>query len=351
MGVTEHIIGTLEAFGLDRAYQRENLSGCAMDDQYIRLNVSDHLSNIFVNDYHITWDPADRIELIIKDSNSNEKQSFIESVTDTIQSTMKLLSYGKPHMDLLNEAHLSDHFLIPKLFKSMKFVGHCSSVLQSFSSDFKGIESTLEKMNTLESIYLQEAILNMDFILDFLMMRDIMSHITICSKSVQRGCVLPWMFPEIIYSTIQTLTCFKDSLVLSNLQSSSLLNKELFSNFFQCHEIVINKEYKNCPLTILPVSTARTRSRIENSDENSGSSDKFLINKIGMYLEYISKLSQNIEKRFYCGTFDVCINMGKLLNFNWLIYPQFLRPWVCDRYLRLDFGKLFYFIGNNSFCS
>ena len=85
LGVTEHIIGTLEAFGLDRAYQRDNLSGCAMDDQYIRLNVSDHLSDIFVNNYHITWDPAHRIELTIKDSNSNEKQSFIESVTDTMK--------------------------------------------------------------------------------------------------------------------------------------------------------------------------------------------------------------------------------------------------------------------------
>ena len=163
----------------------------------------------------------------------------------------------------LNEAHLSDHFLIPKLSKSMKFVGHCSSVLQSFSSDFKGIVSTPEKMNALESISLQEAILNMDFILDVLIMKDIMSHFTICSKSVQRGCVF-------IYSTIQTLTCLKDSFVLSNLQSSSLLNKQPFSNFLQCHEIVINKEYKNCALTILPVSTARTRNRTENSDENSG---------------------------------------------------------------------------------
>ena len=48
---------------------------------------------------YITWDPAHRIELTIKDSNSNEKQYFIESVTDTIQSTMKLLSYGKQYMD------------------------------------------------------------------------------------------------------------------------------------------------------------------------------------------------------------------------------------------------------------
>ena len=44
-----------------------------------------------------------------------------------------------------------------------------------------------------------------------------------------------------------------------------------------------------------------------------------------MYLEYISKPLQNIEKRFYCGTFHVYINMGKLLKFNWLIYPS-----TCD---------------------
>ena len=58
--VTGYIIGTLEAFGLDSAYQRDNVSGCAMDGQYIRLNVLNHLINIFINDYHVTWDPAHR---------------------------------------------------------------------------------------------------------------------------------------------------------------------------------------------------------------------------------------------------------------------------------------------------
>ena len=57
LGVTKHIVGTIKAFGLDRPYQRDNLSGCAMDGQYIHLNCSDHLSNIFLNDYHVTWDP------------------------------------------------------------------------------------------------------------------------------------------------------------------------------------------------------------------------------------------------------------------------------------------------------
>ena len=30
-GITDHIIHTLERFGLNSIYQRENLSGCAME--------------------------------------------------------------------------------------------------------------------------------------------------------------------------------------------------------------------------------------------------------------------------------------------------------------------------------
>ena len=82
-----------------------------MDGQYIHLNCPDHLSNIFLNDYRVTWDPAHRIELCIKDynSSSNEKQSFVEITSDIIQSIMKLLSYGKPYMELLNDGQLSHH--------------------------------------------------------------------------------------------------------------------------------------------------------------------------------------------------------------------------------------------------
>ena len=106
-------------------HQREYLSGCAMDGQYIHLDFSDHLQNVLLKDYHVTWDPAHRIELSIKDSTSDKGQSFIENTSDTVQSIMKLLSYGKPHMELLNTDLLSNHFLTPKSFKSMKFVGHC----------------------------------------------------------------------------------------------------------------------------------------------------------------------------------------------------------------------------------
>ena len=37
---------------------------------------------------------------------------------------------------------------------------------------------------------------------------------------------------------------------------------------------------------------------------------------------------KNIDDRFYSGsgTFEVCKNMGKLFNFNWLIYPRICEP-------------------------
>ena len=147
LGVTEHVI---ETFGIDRSDQRDNLSGCAMDGQYIHLNFSGHLSNILLKEYHLTWDPAHRIELSINDSSSkpNESQTFVEVTCNTIQSIMTQMSYGKPYRALLDDTPLIDHFLTPKIFKSMKFVGHCTSVLKSFTSNFKGIISTLERMNT-----------------------------------------------------------------------------------------------------------------------------------------------------------------------------------------------------------
>ena len=180
----------------------------------------------------VTWD---RIELSISDSCSkpNESQTFVEVTCNTIQSIMTqmsygqmsygqmsygqmsygqmsyglmsygLMSYGKPYRALLDDTSLIHHFLTPKIFKSMKFVGHCISVLKSFTSNFKGIISTLE------TIALQQKILSLSFILDYLVMCDIMHHLTYCSKSVQRECTFPWMFIESIYSLLNKLNVVK----------------------------------------------------------------------------------------------------------------------------------------------
>ena len=67
----------------------------------------------------------------------------------------------------------------------MKFVGHCSYVIKSFGSNFASIVSTLEKLNTLETEALLETTLSLYFLLYYLFMSDIMSHLTNCSKTVQ----------------------------------------------------------------------------------------------------------------------------------------------------------------------
>lgn len=83
-----------------------------------------------------------------------KKQYFTEKVVDTIQSTIKLFSCGKPIMEFLSQGDI--YFLTPKIFKSMKFIGHCSSITKSFASNFASTVSTIGKLNNPEKEALQK---------------------------------------------------------------------------------------------------------------------------------------------------------------------------------------------------
>ena len=85
-GIASHIFATLDSFSISEIYQRNHIAGCAMDGQYIKLNVAKHLKDIFVKDFHLTWDPAHVIELSIKDCKSKEEQpqNFIEHTSEII---------------------------------------------------------------------------------------------------------------------------------------------------------------------------------------------------------------------------------------------------------------------------
>lgn len=179
----------------------------------------------------------------------------------------------------------------------MKFVGHCTSVLKCFSSDFKSIVSTLTTLGTDECLALQEKILRIDFVFDFLFMCDIMFHLTICSKSVQTSFALPWEFPKAIDSLIDTLNASLDNLSVAsvaNLQSTSLLDSKLFPNLCNSYEILNKKEYQECPLVDLPISTARTRSKFVDFD-----SDDFFNNSIFKYQSYICELKKTLRLDLY----------------------------------------------------
>ena len=64
-------------------------------------------------------------------------------------------------MELLNTDLISEHFLTLKIFKSMKFVSHCSSILKVFHLIFKESYLLFKKTNTPETDALQETILSL----------------------------------------------------------------------------------------------------------------------------------------------------------------------------------------------
>ena len=127
--------------------------------------------------------------------------------------------------------------------------------MKSFKSNFGEIASTLEKLATPEGNALQETILNLDFVMDYLFMSDVMSHLTSCSKIMQQGHALPWVYPETVDWTLDTLASMKDGPILTNLQNNGPLNQGLFPDFFQCPEIVTSKQYNGCPLLNILIST------------------------------------------------------------------------------------------------
>ena len=167
-------------------------------------------------------------------------------------------------------------------------------------------------MDQKQCIGLQEAIMRVEFILNYLLMSDIMFHLSICSKLVQRSSTLPWMFPNAVYSLQQTLNACRDNLTVQNLQSPSLLNSIMFPKFANCYKIISKKEFKGCQLIDVPINTARTRSR----SVVAITSVEFMNAIINKYQEYIEGLQKKLENRFASGTYQICKSMGNLFDFN-----------------------------------
>ena len=142
--------------------------------------------------------------------------------------------------------------------------------MKSFRLNFASIVSTQVKLNTPQTEDLQEAILSLKFILDYLFMSDVVSHLTNCSKTVQQSSNILWIYPKTIDWTIATLKSVKDNLkckdhpktidwtiatlksVKDNLKCKDLVtmsnNKGLFLIFFISPEIISSRQFKRCPL-------------------------------------------------------------------------------------------------------
>ena len=79
-------------------------------------------------------------------------------------------------MEFLSQGDIYYHFLTPKIFKFMKFIGHCSSVTKSFASNFASTVSAIGKLNNPETEALQKTIFSLDFILVYLFMSGVTSQ-------------------------------------------------------------------------------------------------------------------------------------------------------------------------------
>ena len=67
------------------------------------------------------------------------------------------------------------------------------------------------------------------------------------------------------------------------------------------------KEYQECPLMDIPISTARTGSKVVDFE-----SDTYVNNTIKTYKSYICELKNNIELRFI--TYITSYKVGKSLE-------------------------------------
>ena len=307
-GISQHITDSFLGFGLPLSFQRKQASGMAMDGQYTKLNVEKHVSEILDVDINLSWDPAHRVEKLYSDS----EDIFVTNVTSAIHSIMKNVSHGKNYETLLEFKDLSDTFLEPKIFKSMKFISHSLKIFETFDSDFKSLVATLEHV---EDSDLRDKVLKLNFILDYLFLFDICKHLTKCSKWVQVTKNLPWNYPHSINNLNSNLISMKDNLKECQVQlfneTFQPLNTILFPKFSEFPKIISKREYKGIPPPDVPVSSIQTRSiskyLTRGSKSNSNATDNdidpiytMMNDRFNVYIDYISKLKESLDKRFSC---------------------------------------------------
>ena len=183
------------------------------------------------------------------------------------------------YLSKIGPENISDHFLAPIIFKSMKFVGYCPSVIKSLGLHFVSIDYPWNRGSPIKKFESRFHV-GLSF------------HIR-CYVSIYPG---------------------EDLGSMSN-------NKILFSNFFISPEIGSLRQFKGCLLLDPSITATLTRQR------RAAANLKLWPLLIKQKCTLITSLSLwNILINA-----DVCITIEKLLNFNWLLHPNCcLHSYVID---------------------
>lgn len=187
-GLSSSILNTLGKFGLDAQYVRQHLAGLAVDGQYIKLGVADHIkSELNLTNVLASWDMMHRIELMEKNS---EMPNILNKAHNLILECMKEFSHELKYENLVNISIDFEQFLYqPKLFKTMKFASYSMEVFTTFIHNYKLFVCACEK--DMDLFTLRDKLLNKATVFHILLLTDLYNILSTFSKCVQSGEILP----------------------------------------------------------------------------------------------------------------------------------------------------------------
>ena len=299
---------------------RQRISGGCFDGQYFHLNVQRHLSDMlelpveFLEDCLI-WDAAHRLELVHDDVKNGKKDQrgnvimaptpWLKDLDSTLQFIMTKFRTGAEHSKLRTIAHeMGETFLEFCLFSETRFMEYCHRTYDHFLGMFHVIHAKIKSdedkapSNTLEA--LEKQLLQAVTVTDMLFMKE-MSHImTLCSKSLQRFDVLPFVVINDINRLKQRLNDAKKSFELGKQPDVFVITNDYkVWDFFNIssNQICENQTFHGVQLLV-----PGDRGRVTRSGSQYGyEKDVFsalIKSRYPKYTKYIQDVLDSIRRRF-----------------------------------------------------
>lgn len=324
-GLAKSILNTLCKFGFDATFLRKNLVGLAVDGQYVKLGVINHIQDeLVLQNIPISWDMMHRIELMQKHS---EIPDIVIKAHSVIHESMKEFMYGGKFEDLLKiSEEFGDYLYRPKVCKTMKFASYSREVFKTFLSDYKFLVAACEKRPQMFS--LRDRLLKKSTLFHILIISDIYNILACYSKCVQADDILPWEYfrfmcnlgsdLEIFLNYIEKFLVLEDTEELCRLIDN--LPEQFFKNSKKATEMFKFSTFDNIPLPDLPVSSKVTRSCTDLDSE------KFLYKSfksdISFIISFIKSLIEQYNVYGHNENDKLLLKVSYLFNFEHLKFPR-----------------------------
>ncbi|GBM44510.1 hypothetical protein AVEN_192542-1 [Araneus ventricosus] len=181
-GLAASILNTLKKFDFSAPFLRNNLVGLAVDGQYIKLGVAEHIRNELVMDkIAANWDQMHEIELMQKHADT---PSIVNAAHSLIHDSMKVFMFGGKYEDVLKcSQDFDEYFYRSKLFKTMKFASYSKEVFRTFIGDYKYLVAACERRP--DMCFLRDKLIAKSTLFHIFLLSDLYTILSHYSKCVQ----------------------------------------------------------------------------------------------------------------------------------------------------------------------